>query len=86
MSLTTLSNYRTSFFVKIIDKTKKKKEFAREDLSLFRLVESIDLLRLSLIASNANLESTKENLLDFLNNFLLIAIRRYFEAIKQIAS
>jgi len=78
MSLTILSNCRTSFFVENINKTKREKEFIREDSSSFRLIELISFLRLSSIASNTNLESTKENLLDFLNNFLLIAIRRYF--------
>jgi len=37
------------------------------------------------IASNINLESTKENFLNFLNNFLFIAIKSLFKTMKQIA-
>jgi len=78
MSLTTLSNYRTSFFVEDINKTKREKKFVKKDSLLFRLTRFIDFLKSSSIASNANLESTKENRLDFLNNFLFIAIKKYF--------
>jgi len=84
MSLTTLSNCRTSFFVEIINKAKKKseREFVREDSLSFRLIRLIGFLKSSSIASNANLESIEEDLLDFLNNFSLIVVRECFETIK----
>ncbi len=80
--LMALSNCCTSFFVKIIGETeeskeKKERELIEKNLLLFRLTEFIDnVLRLSSIASNANLESIDKNLLSFLVCFSNIVVKR----------
>lgn len=66
-------------------KEKKKKDLIKDSLLLFCFAEIVDnnFLRLLSIASVTKLESTKENLLNFLNNVLSIAIKALQRARRQ---